>query len=69
METDRANEQARIQLVGRRLVCRRLVHLRVMCAEACGGVLQTARQRPRLHGLGTYALGVGSSLHVVYMAR
>ena len=35
METDRANEQARIQLVGRRLVCRRLVHLRVMCAEAC----------------------------------
>jgi hypothetical protein len=76
METDRANEQARIQLVGcvrhawiSRMrvwvcaVCGRLVHLRVMCAEACGGVLQTV-QRGLAFGLGTYAWGVGSSLHV-----
>jgi hypothetical protein len=51
METDRAKEQARIQLVGcvrhacmlvqGAWVCGRLVHLRVMCANACGGVLQT----------------------------
>jgi hypothetical protein len=76
METDRANEQARIQLVGcvRHAcvlvqgawvcaVCGRLVHLRVMCAEACGGVLQTV-WRGLAFGLETYRRGVGFLLHV-----
>ena len=76
METDRANEQARIQLVGcvRHAcvlvqgawvcaVCGRLVHLRVMCAEACGGVLRTV-WRGLAFGLETYGRGVGFLLHV-----
>lgn len=81
METDRANEQARIQLVGcvRHAcvlvqgawvcaVCGWLVHLRVMCAEACGGVLQTVR-RGLAFGLETYGQGVGFLLHVDKAAR
>ena len=76
METDRANEQARIQLVGfvRHAIaldmgvvvcaaCGWLVHLRVMCAEACGGVLQTV-WRGLAFGLETYRRGVGLLLHV-----
>lgn len=81
METDRANEQARIQLVGcvRHAfvlgegawvcaVCGWLVHLRVMCAEACGGVLQTV-WRGLDFGLETYRRGVGFLLHVANTAR
>jgi hypothetical protein len=44
-------------------VCGRLVHLGVMCAEACGGVLQTV-WRGLAFGLETYRRGVGFLLHV-----
>src|SRR3569623_783735 len=76
METDRATEQARIQLVGCErhacglvqgagvcAVCGRLVHLRVLCAEAGGGVLRTV-WRGLAFGLETYRRGVGFLLHV-----
>ena len=66
METDRANDQARIQLVGcvrlsyaSRMgvwlgaVCGWLVHLRVMCAAACVGALRTVVRGLRF-GLGTW---------------
>lgn len=81
METDRANEQARIQLIGCvrrayalvqgawvRAVCGRLVHLRVMCAEACGGVVRTVR-RGLAFGLEPYERGVRFLLHVDEAAR
>src|SRR3569623_1560817 len=81
METDRANEQARIQLVGCGrhacvlvqgawvcAVCGRLVHLRVMCAEACGGVLRTV-WRGLAFGLESFRRGVGFLLHVEVASR
>jgi hypothetical protein len=48
--------------------CGRLVHLRVMCAEACGGVRQTV-WRGLAFGLEPYERGVGLLLHVDETAR